>query len=154
MTDPSKQRQDPSEPVRPRRPMMLTLIFWIFALWTLLGWLRFVRALVQRLTIESKLSPGLYWYILLAGLTWGLLGLSVLWGLARGAHWARKLLWAAAVFYPASYWIERIFFWEDPNAQRNWPFMLLLTLLWFGLVFFVLRSKRVQRFFHNKNQKG
>ena len=154
MTDPSKQQRDPTEPVRPRRPVMLTLMFWVFVLWTVLGWLRFARALVQQSTIESILPKEIYWYILLAGLVWGLLGLLVLWGLARGSRWAKKLLWVAALFYPVSYWVERLFLWEDPNAQRNWPFMLLLTLLWFGLTFFVLRSKRVQGFFHNKNQKG
>jgi len=153
MNDQSEKQRDPTEPVRPRRPVMLTFVLWIFALWTGLGWLRFVRALVQRPTIESILSPGLYWYLLLAGLIWGLLGLAVLWGLVRGARWSPKLLWGAAFFYPISYWMERFFLWEDPNAQLNWPFMLFLTLLWFGLVILVMRSKHVQAFFIIRTKK-
>ena len=132
---------------RPRRPFPLKLIFWVFALWTLLGWLRFGQALGETDLIIDLVGLGLYGYLLLAGLVWGLLGLPVLWGLLRRARWTPRLLQAAAVVYPALYWVERLFLWQDPFAHRNWPFMLLLTAVWFGLVFWGLRSALKRAFF-------
>jgi len=51
------------------------------------------------------------------------------------------------LLYPALYWFERIFLWKDPGAQKNWPFMLVLTFSWVGLLIWVSRSKRVRQFF-------
>lgn len=119
----------------------------MLALWTLLGWLRFGRALAEGELIMGLLSPGLYGYLLLAGLTWGLLGLLVLWGVFRRTGWAPLLLRMAAVLYPALYWFERLLLWQVPSAQRNWPLMLLLTAAWFGLVVWGLRSARARAYF-------
>lgn len=154
MMEHNEKQRDPTQLVKPRRPILLTLMFWVFVVWTILGWLRFFRSLTAYDVILTFLSPGLYWYLLLAGLVWGLLGLPVLWGLTKGARWAPPAVLTAAVFYPLSYWFERLFLWDDPNAQRNWPFLLLLTLLWLGLVFWALRSSRVKHFFMSDNQKG
>jgi len=52
------------------------------------------------------------------------------------------------------YWFERLFLWQDPEAVRNWPFMLLLTILWLSLVFIALSLKRVQDFFSEKHNQG
>lgn len=139
---------------RLRRPILLSLIFWVFVLWTLLGWVRFTRALAAKELITSLLPPGLYWTIVLIGLFWGLVGLAVLWGLTRGTSWTPKLLWIAAIIYPALYWIERLFLWKDANAQRNWPFMLLLTGLWIGLVLWAIKSKPVKQYFKKAIIKG
>jgi hypothetical protein len=51
------------------------------------------------------------------------------------------------VLYPAFYWIERLLLWQDPAARRNWPFMLLLTALWFGLVAWGLRAASIKEYF-------
>jgi len=60
------------------------------------------------------------------------------------------LICITALIYPGVYWFERLFLWQDPNAKRNWPFMLLLTILWLSLVFGVLRLKRVQQYFEKE----
>lgn len=147
MTDPSEKAHNPTQPLRPRRPPPIKLIMWVFALWSLLGWLRFGRALGEAELIISLVGPSLFAYLLLAGLAWGLLGLPVLWGLRRRKDWAPSLMAAAAVLYPALYWIERLLLWQDPDAQRNWPFMLLLTVLWFGLVAWGLRAAQTRAYF-------
>jgi hypothetical protein len=105
-------------------------MFWIFVLWSLLGWLRFIQALQGRELIINRVGPALFGYLMLAGLVWGLLGLPVLWGLLTRASWTPLVLKIAAAFYPALYWLERVLLWQDPNAQRNWPVMLLLTFVW------------------------
>lgn len=154
MTVQKSTRRDSTERVRPRRPIFLSLMFWVFVLWTTLGWLRFGRALADQHLIQSNLSLGLFWYFVFAGFVSGLVGLPTLWGLASRAGWTPKLLWIAAVYYPTIYWVERLFLWRDPNAHRNWPFMLCLTLLWIGLVIGVLRSQRVRHYFMNDKVKG
>lgn len=154
MTDTLQEGRDPTETVRPGRPLPIKLMMWVFALWTLLGWLRFGRALGEGDLIIRLLSPGLYGYLLLAGLAWGLLGVPVLWGLMRRARWAPLLLKIAAIFYPLSNWIERWLLWQDPDAHRNWPFMLLLTIGWFGLVIWGLRAARSRDYFTDEHKKG
>ncbi len=154
MHTPADDGQKPVKFLRPRRPFPLKLIFWVFALWTLLGWLRFGRALGEAGLVLDLLGMRLFTYLLLAGLTWGLLGLPVLWGLLRRAHWTPQLLQVAAVVYPALYWVERTLLWQDPSAHRNWPFMLLLTVAWFGLVVWGLRSAHKRAFFTNNEKRG
>jgi len=154
MNDPVDKGHEPIKYLRPRRPFPLKLIFWVFALWTALGWLRFGRAVGEAELILDLLGLRLFGYLLLAGLTWGLLGLPVLWGLLRRAHWAPLLIQAAAVVYPALYWIERLLLWQDPFVQRNWPFMLLLTGVWFGLVAWGLGVARTRTFFSKRDERG
>ncbi len=146
-SDQSSGRQDLTQLKRERRPVELTFVFLIFLLWMMLGWLRFSGALTQRALIGTFFPSGTFWYLVVAGLIWGLIGLPVLWGLLFRSAWTIKLLWFAGLLYPALYWFERIFLWKDPGAQKNWPFMLVLTFSWVGLLIWVSRSKRVRQFF-------
>lgn len=148
MTDPAEKGTNTTGVHRPNRPLPLKLILWVLVLWTLLGWLRFGQALAERELIMSLLSPGLYVYLVLAGLIWGLLGLPVIWGLIRRALWTPTVLVITSALYPALYWLERLLIWQDPTAHRNWPFMLLLTLVWFGLVYWGLYVARLREFFN------
>ena len=148
MRDDGKPR-DKTQPIKRRRPMPLTIMLWVYLLWILLGWLRFESALSGRDLIQNLLSPGLNLYLIAAGLTWGLVGLPVVWGLVTRSHWTPMLIRITAILYPGIYWFERLFLWQDTAAGRNWPFMLLLTLLWLILTFGTLQLTRVQNFFKN-----
>lgn len=155
MIPPRSHPADPTQPLRARRPFLLNLLGWVFLFWSVLGWLRFVQALKTRLLILELLNPGHYWYLLMAGLIGGLAGLPALWGLMRGASWAPKIIGVTAVFYPALYWFERLFLWADPDAQRNSPFMLFLTVIWLGMVVWAMCSKRCRNYFkHQEKGKG
>lgn len=154
MNDTLQAGRDPAEVVRRGRPLPIKLTLWVFVLWTLLGWLRFIRAFGEGDLMMSLLSPGLYGYLLLAGLAWGLLGVPVLWGLLLRAGWAPLLLKIAGIFYPLSYWMERWLLWQDPYAHRNWPFMLLLTIGWFGLLIWGLRAACSRDYFTDDHKKG
>lgn len=131
----------------------MRVLLWVFALWALLGWLRFTRALTDRLLILETLSSGYYYCFIFAGLFSGLGALPVLWGLLRAKPWTIKLIWAIGVLYPGLYWFERLNLWADPDAGGNWPFMLLLTCLWFGLLIWASWSKRSRRYFEG-DKKG
>jgi hypothetical protein len=131
-------------------PFPLKLIGSVFFLWSLLGWLRFGGALAERNLIITQIGALRHAYLLLAGLIWGLLGLPVLGALFVRAPWSPFMLIVASVLYPLFYWLERIFLWQDPNAHSNWPFMLLLTFVWVGLVAWGLRSAHRRQFFQRK----
>ncbi len=153
MAEKPVKESDPTEPLRRNRPLSLRIMFWMFVLWSLLGWLRFARTLADYSLIMDILPRGLVWYLVIVGLLYGIVGVPALWGLARGARWTLGPLVVAAIFYPALYWIERLLLWRDPAAHRNWPFMLLLTVLWFGLVLVSLRAQGVRRFFKNERNE-
>lgn len=147
-------QRDETQPVKGRRPLPLTIIVWVYLLWIILGWLRFAAALQGQDLILGLVSPGVQRYLIAAGLTWGLAGLPVMWGLVTRARWTPWLIRITVVLYPGVYWFERLFLWQDPEAARNWPFMLLLTILWLSLVFVALGLRRVQEFFYEDHNKG
>lgn len=146
----SDRERNPTDPIKPRRPFVISLVFWIFILWILLGWLRFARALTDHALIEDLLPGWYFWYFLLAGLSWGLAGLPVTWAILRRTPWARVSIWVIGLFYPIHYWVERLFLWAPSEVRGNWPFMLLLTGLWILAIIWANNSKRAKRFFEIK----
>ncbi len=148
---------DPSDLKQTSLPFLLKLVLWIMALWTILGWLRFSQTIIQHSLIIELTSTGVFYYLLFAGLMWGGLGLVVLWGWVNRSGWTPAILWFAGFFYPLFYWIERALLWKDVESQRNWPFMLVLTLAWLVLVALSLRSEKTRRYFsakHDEDRNG
>lgn len=140
-------RRDETQPIKKRRPLSLTIILLVYLLWISLGWLRFFNAISGRGLILDLLPPGLNLFLIAAGLTWGLAGLPVVWGILTRACWTPLLIRITAILYPGIYWFERLFLWQDQDAGRNWPFMLLLTILWLVLTFGGLQLNRVKQYF-------
>jgi hypothetical protein len=154
MSNPSSKKRDPTLPVHPRRPIPLTIVFWVLILWTILGWLRFSRAILDRELIVTYLSPGMFCYFTSAGLVWGLAGLPALFGLTFRATWTPVVIAIDAVLFPAIYWLERLLLWQDQSGLGNWPFMLALTLTWLGIVFWSLRGRQSQQFFSKQEKES
>ena len=146
----SDSNRNPTEPIKPRQPIVLSIVFWVLVLWILLGWLRFARALIDRAMITELLPGWYFWYFVLAGLSWGLVGLPAIWGILRRASWTPGSIWIIGLFYPVHYWVERLFLWAPSEAKNNWPFMLLLTVLWIASIVWASTSKQTKRFFENK----
>jgi hypothetical protein len=134
-------------PAHSKRPFPVKLLIWVFSFWSLLGWLRFIRTVMERELVFEVLSNGIFVYLIIAGLILGLASLPVIWGLLRGFTWVRTLTWIAAALFPALYWFERETLWRDLTSQGNGLFMVLLTLFWFGLVFWALQSKPGREYF-------
>ena len=135
------------------RPIELTILLWVFVLLMGVGWLRFVGTITGSELIRLVSPAGLYWYLLLMGFAWGLAALPIVLGILVSAWWTPKYLWIAAVFYPVSYWFERLILWPDPGSQRNGLFFLLLTGLWIGLVIWTYQTKRFKRYFIHQSEK-
>lgn len=139
-------KRNPTEPIKPRRPFVLSLIFWVFIFWILLGWLRFARAWMDRSLILDLLPAWTFWYFVFAGFFWGLAGFPIIWGILRRAPWTPAAIWIAGLLYPVLYWIERLFIWASSQSQGNWPFMLLLTFFWVFLIIWANTSRRVKKY--------
>ncbi len=150
MHNPTNKRRDPTEPIRPRQPWPLKMVLLGILVAVSIGWLRFAGAIQNRSLILEFVSPAQCLYLTLSGLLWGLAGLPALWGAIRRTYWAPPVIWVTAVFYPVSYWFERLVLWVNPEAQANHGFMLLLTGLWFLLVFWALRLKGSDRAFNSR----
>ncbi len=153
MENKSGKKRHPTDPIKPRRPFGLSLIFWVLLLWSLLGWLRFARSLMDRTLVLELLPAWIFWYLVLAGLSWGLAGLPLIWGILRRSPWILKALWFIGLFYPLVYWIERLFLWSSTESKVNWPFMLFLTVFWLGLIIWASRSKRIKRFLRKEKNE-
>ena len=138
---------------REKRPALVRLILWMIMLCSILGWLRFAQAINQREIIQEFTSSAIFLYLLAAGFTWGALGVVFLWAWLTGAGWALDFFRIIAIFYPLAYWVERLCLWQDSTGQQNWAFMLILTILWFGLVIGLWKSRRVNACFAIKNKK-
>ena len=149
MTQTTEPR-DPTRPIHDRRPFPLMLVLWVLILWTALGWLRFGQALQNHDLVLAYTTQGTLTYLIGAGLAWGLMGLPAIWGLAARTGWARWVIGVDALLYPAIYWIERLFLWQDTTNQSNWPFMLLLTLVWLGVTLWGLLGKAGRAYFSEK----
>lgn len=149
---PDSKKPNQSQRRSPPRPFVLTIVTLVFILWMVLGWLRFSEAIKQRALIEMFSSSGIFWFLVLAGLVWGLAGLPVLLGLVTRAGWTIKGILIVGLLYPAVYWVERLFFWKDPGVQANWPFMLVLTFVWLGILIWVSLSNHVRNFFEKPHK--
>ncbi len=141
----NKQASPPPNAIQ-HRPFLLSLVSWTFIFIILMAWLRFFGAISNSSFITLLgMRPELPIYLMLSGFIWGLIGLPVVWGLWRRRPWTLKAVWVAAIFYALSYWLERIFLWED---AQNWPFVLAVTIIWLLIIIWALKLSSSQRFLH------
>ena len=142
----TNKQASPTSNVIQHRPFLLSLISWSFIFIILTAWLRFFGAIVNSSFITSLgMVPELPVYLMLSGFIWGIIGLPAVWGLWRRRPWTLKAIWAAAIVYALSYWLERIFLWED---TKNWLFMLVVTIVWLLIIIWALKLTSSQRFLH------
>lgn len=113
-----------------------------------------IRTLLDWELLLGFLPKELVVYLAAAGMLWGLISLPAMYAIIRRSTWAPIAIRAAALATPAAYWVERLFLWRDPFAQRNWPFMLLLTIIWFVWVGITLQSRSVKGYFNHLDVEG
>lgn len=145
--DRHKEAPHPDDDRRNRRPFLLFLSGMTLAAVSAAGWLRFTAALQNKAYLaELEFKPSLQWYLILSGLFTGLILLPALWGLLRHLAWTPLAALLGAGLVLTVYWFERLVLWDPSKNLQNWGFMLILSLLWFGLLLlaFTLPSNRHQ----------
>ena len=135
-----------------RPPFLLRLWTGVTLLWSLTGWLRWVGALQDRYLIETLTSAAIFRYLVVSGLITGVAIWPVLVGLIRSAAWAKIAVGVVSVFYLGIYWVERLFLWRSTASQSNTPFVLLLSVLYGGLVAWILYSRRSQVYLNREKR--
>ena len=130
-----------------KRPFSVRLLTYAFGFWSVLGWLRFIRTVMEREFVLEVLSQLMFIYLIVSGLFWGLAALPAIWGLLRRGAWVKAVTWIVAVLFPVLYWFEREVLWRDLPSQGNGWFIALLTLLWLGLVFWAMQSRAGRNYF-------
>jgi hypothetical protein len=139
--------EDPPPPdEQARRPFGISVMALALLGLAAAGWLRFASALAQRGFLQALLG-GTVLYLAASGLIWGLAGLPAGLGLWFGRRWARPAAWVAGIFYPLTFWLDRVLLTRDQLSRTALPFMLGLTLAWLAWVAISLTRSSTRRFF-------
>jgi len=93
--------------------------------------------------LELSVPPA---YLILSGAFWALAGLALAAGLWRGAAWAGRLTFPAALVYSAHFWVDRLALAASSLANLNWPFTAGVNALALAVIWLVLRRTEVRRF--------
>lgn len=109
-----------------------------------LGWLRVGQAVENRVLLDTYAGWPLSLYLVISGGLWGAAGLPALWGLVFQPAGARRVVWAAVLFYPLSYWLDRLLVGRSEEARTAYPFMAAVTLAWLVFCYFTLRDKKIR----------
>lgn len=130
-----------------RRPRLLSFLAILFWMMSVSGWLRAYGAISEwGLLTQLHLSVAPL-YLVLSGVAWGLVGLAagvVIWA---GRVWPPIFAAIAALFYPVTYWADRLLFSAPGSGGANLPFALGVTLIWIAFAAGTLFGKAARRYF-------
>lgn len=115
-----------------KRPIPVTLTFWMVLILTIWNAVKAWTFLVWRATLEefsSRHQPALG---ATTGIVWSIIGLVLAWGLWYKKPRSLKILPFAAVGYILWYWVERLV-WQSPHP--NSMFVIVLDIASLILVY-------------------
>lgn len=131
-----------------KRPLCVTILFWLVLSLTAWGGLRLWSALRWWDDLQRFGAPLEAAYIAVSGGVWLFAGLFLLWSVWRQKAWARTWLIGAAAVFSVWYWCDRLFF-QAPRA--NWPFALAATILLLVVAVVCPCLPETRTFFSKKN---
>jgi hypothetical protein len=131
-----------------RRPTSLTILAIFILGLAIWNGLRLVQAVVfWPILTEFHSSPGPL-YLAVSGGFWLLAGFSIVVGLWKAKAWAWYLALGGVPSYTCWYWLDRAFL-QEPHS--NWPFALVLTMIFISL-FGILFRRNVRRYYFTDKQ--
>jgi hypothetical protein len=114
--------------MKPKLPVLVTILVFIVLTYTALNAVRFVAALQDWETLTMLgVSPSPL-YIVLTGLFWSVTGLGLNFGLLAGHPKAKLAAQVIVPLYAGYYWFERLAL-QNAVARENMPFALVATFL-------------------------
>ena len=135
------------------RPKTITLISFMFFLFSLFNMLKLSQAIFQWKTLISfqiSISP---LYLVVTGLVWSVFGLFVSWSLWTRKSWGRKSTLVIVMFYTIIFWVDLIWIAEPTVLQTRWLVNLCLTIIGLPTVYLSLYSKLSQDYFRGNTVK-
>ncbi len=130
----------------------LPVRIWLFLilLVCITGWeaVRFATSIAWHVTLETyEPYPGPI-YIGISGAFWTLTGLFLLWSLWRGKRWTRMAFLIATGAYTAWVWADRLLL--QPQLRANWPFDLVITIVFLLLITYLVLDPRNKIYFERE----
>jgi hypothetical protein len=125
--------------IRPGNITILSIFVLCFAAW---NGLRLSEAIYSWKTLAEF---GAYpFYISISGGVWLIVGLFLVWSMWQGKIWGRIAALCAAAIYTLWYWFDRLVLQE---IHANWPFVLVVNLIFLFFMITILFSHRARLFF-------
>jgi hypothetical protein len=133
-----------------RHKLPIRIILLLGLVFCITGWqaIRFLTSLTWSVTLETyEPYPGPI-YIGITGTFWTFTGLFLLWSMARGKRWTRMAFVLASSLYAAWVWADRLF--VQNRMRANWPFDLVLTIVWLVFTIMVVLDPRNKIYFERE----
>jgi len=128
-----------------KRPFSITFLALLVLCFTAWNGLRLGAAISFWNNLRQySARPGPF-YIAVSGGFWLLTGLPLFWGLWRGEAWVRIAALFAAILYTSWYWFDRLIL--QPIPRANWPFALLINILFLVFTPIALFNRQSTFFF-------
>jgi hypothetical protein len=135
-----------SSPEPIKRPTGVTILGWGVLIIACLNLARLIQA-VQQWDFLAELPRVFPLYLALSGLVWGLLALVLGWGIFKGMRWAPAFGRLGTVAYLGYFWLDRWLVQQAPERWTNLPFLLGITTLLGGWIFWYLSKPRICNYF-------
>lgn len=133
---------------RKKHGFLIGLVCLIFLCLSAIGWIRLQQDIVNQNLVVSWTSQAIWIYLLVYGTCWGLAGLAAAVSFWMNPRWMKYVGVAAILFFPFTFWIEKLFLQKSPSHLVNWPFDTGVTLAWIILAGLALRRNLRYRFIH------
>lgn len=158
------QDADFLSPSLPRRPRSVTLLGLGVLIMTGVYLARLVLAL-RDWSILAPLPGSSPLYLTLTGLIWMGVGALLSWGIwrpGRGRVVLPARLRRASLIYTLYFWLERLFLFDREASAapfqiclpKNWPFLLALTGILVGSIFYILSRSKTKLYFGELYEKN
>lgn len=134
------------------RPAGVTLLGWGVLIIACVSLVRFIQAALQWDFLSSLPMVAPY-YIALSGLGWGILAFALAWGIFKGKGWAPFCARLGVLVYAGYFWLDRWLVQQSSERWANWLFLLGMTVLLGGWIFWVL-SRPLSRSYFGERHDG
>lgn len=130
-----------------KRPPSVTTLLWLVLSLTAWNTLRLGASIADwDLLAEFAPRPGPI-YVTASASFWTLTGLGLLTAIRRRKPRARAAAATYLVGYPLWAWSDRLLF---QQANPNWPFALVMTVIFLGAVAIILFNRKTKSFFNQR----
>ena len=133
-----------------KHPFLILLLCLVYAGLVVFGWIR-VQQAVRNWSLETDLLGQFFpFYSVISGAAWGLAGAPAMAALWMRLRWAGPAAWATAIFYPLTFWIEKVLVLQSPTKMTDWPFDAGVTIVWLVFVALALNLRSSRQYLKSR----
>lgn len=129
-----------------RHPVGVTILGWGVLIIACLNLVRFIQA-IRVWDFLAELAATSPLYIALSGLVWGILALVLGWGIFTRKGWVVVSARLGVLAYIGYIWLDRWLVQQSPDRWTNLPFMLGMTALLGGWIYWYLSKPNIRKYF-------